>query len=288
MPLAPHRPLETATRRGRTGMRALTALLGVLLLLSGGLTACHEAADEDLGGEATAPVPVVADAPARPVPTVQPASTLPSDGGGQDVPPDHEGHLTGSGTGTDSPLTRTRITGVWPDASWTIEELPGDACAAKAPTISRWALGEDYFGCGAEEDGLIACTQVQGDEALCVLDPLERTAARIHSPAIEGFTAPAPEDPQPLMVVLADGMICEPVARDDVEHHAGRQSWLYCGENAALLLDLETASMYFQTDGPVWTAELGVGAAAPTTVPVRAILYAGTPEDVQAQGFVVG
>lgn len=285
MPLAPHRPLETAPHRGHAAARAVTALLGVLLLLLSGLTACHEAADEGLDGEATAPVPVLANSPARPVPTVEPASSDPSDDGGQQAPERH-GRLTVSGT--DAPLTRTQITGVWPDASWTIEELPGDACAAKAPEISRWVLGEDYFSCGAEEDGLIACKHVQGDEALCVRDPLERTAVRIHSPAIESFTAPSPEAPLPLMVVLADGMICEPVARDDVEHHEGRQSWLYCGENAALLLDLETASMYFQIDGPIWTAELGVGAAAPETVQVRAILYAGTPEDVQAQGFVVG
>ena len=192
------------------------------------------------------------------------------------------------GSGGGVPLTATTITGVWPDESWQIDQLPGDACASRAPTISRWVLGEDYFGCGAEEDRLIACKQLAADEALCVRDPLEKTAVRIHSPAIDGFTAPAPESPQPLLVDLADGTTCTPVARDDMDHHAGRQSWLYCGENSALLLDLATASDYFDPSDAVWTAQLGVGGAAPTVVEVRTIIYAGTPEDVMAQGFTVG
>lgn len=262
----------------------LSALL-LALLLAFSVTACSDAT--------TSPPPVTPQetAPSRPdlppqqVPTAEGHRAGPSDGGGSGA---HVDSGNGDTEGSAVPPAATTITGVWPDQSWQIEELGGDACAGRAPQISRWVLGKNYFGCGAEEDLLIACKQVQGDEALCVRDPLEKTAVRIHSPAIDGFTAPSPEAPLPLMVILADGTTCTPVARDGIDHHAGRQSWLYCGENAALLLDISTASYYFDPSGKVWTADLGVGGAAPTTVEVREIIYAGTPEDVQAQGFHVG
>jgi hypothetical protein len=192
------------------------------------------------------------------------------------------------GTDGRGPFTATTITAVWPDSTWQIQEIEGDACAGSPPAITRWALGEDFFACGADEDLLIACRQTEGEEALCVRDPLEKTAVRIHSPAVEGFTAPAPEDPLPLLVLLADGTTCAPVPRDDLEHHSGRQSWLHCGETSALLLDFTTASRYFDSADAIWTAELGVGGAEPTEVEVRALIYAGTPEDVEAQGFIVG
>ncbi|WP_299301451.1 hypothetical protein [uncultured Brachybacterium sp.] len=229
------------------------------------------------------PPPAGQNAPPKRVPSAEGGGADPSDGGGTGA------HVeSGDRDESDEPPTATTITGVWPDQSWQIEELEGDACADRAPQISRWVLGKNYFSCGATEDLLIACKQVQGDEALCVRDPLEKTAVRIRSPAIDGFTAPAPEDPLPLMVVLAEGSICTPVPRDSIEHHAGRQSWLYCGENSALLLDITTANSYFDPSGEVWTADLGVGGAAPTVVEVREIIYAGTPEDVEAQGFRAG
>lgn len=256
--------------------RLPTALLSALLLVLG-LAAC----------DGSAPPPTDAETPiaGRNLPCHQVPSVDAEEGSSSAQDP--AAHVE-AGSGGGAPLTATTITGVWPDESWQIEELAGDACAGRPPSISRWVLGEDYFGCGNEEDHLIACKQVTGDEALCVRDPLEKTAVRIHSPAIDGFTAPAPESPQPLLVALADGTACTPVARDDMDHHAGRQSWLYCGENSALLLDLATASDYFDPDGAVWTAELGVAGAAPTVVEVRTILFAGTPEDVAAQGFTVG
>ena len=256
--------------------RPLALLSALLLALV--LAACSGAAPPP-EPEPPEPPSAGSDLPGHQVPSVDADAPVPSEG-------EPGAHVDGSGEG--APLTATTITGVWPDQSWQIEELEGDACADRAPQISRWVLGENYFGCGAEEDLLIACKQVQGDEALCVRDPLEKTAVRIHSPAIDGFTAPSPEAPLPLMVILADGTTCTPVARDGIDHHAGRQSWLYCGENAALLLDISTASYYFDPSGKVWTADLGVGGAAPTTVEVREIIYAGTPEDVQAQGFHVG
>lgn len=264
--------------------RPLALLSALLLALALALAAC--------GGGATAPEPTEPPIagkklPGEQVPTADAGDPTPSEGEEEGDP---EAHLDGSRElgGESAPFTATTITGVWPDESWQIEELAGDACAGRAPEISRGVLGEDYFGCGAEEDRLIACKQVAGEEALCVRDPLEKTAVRIHSPAIVGFTAPAPEAPKPLLVVLADGTTCTPVPRDDVDHHAGRQSWLHCGEYSALLLDFASASFYFDPSGPVWTAELGVGGAAPTVVEVRTIIYAGTPEDVEAQGFQVG
>ena len=216
------------------------------------------------------------------VPTIEAEATAPAeadDGGPALVGPDGR---------EDDPFSATVITGVWPDESWTIAELEDDACGDRPPQISRWALGEDYFACGDPDDQLIACKQETADTALCVSDPLEKTAVHIQDPAIESFTAPAPEDPLPLMVILADGTTCTPVPRDVLDHHEGRQSWLHCGENSALLLDLATASTYFDPHGPIWTADLGVGGAAPTEVEVREIIYAGTPQDVEAQGFRAG
>ena len=192
------------------------------------------------------------------------------------------------GSASSEPLTATSITGVWPDESWQIEEIPGDACGDRPPEISRWALGEDYFTCGAEEEQLLACHRTEGDEALCVRDPLTRSAALIRSPGIAEFTAPAPEGVLPLAVVLEGGMTCSAVPRDDREHHAGRQSWLHCGETSALLLDSATASRYFDPSGAVWRGDLGRRGHSPTTVNIRTILYAGLPDDVAEQGFDQG
>ncbi|AXK46755.1 hypothetical protein [Brachybacterium saurashtrense] len=265
-----------AHRRSTSLFRTVYAAL----LLALALGACH--AGDGPAEETPSAAPPAPERTGVPTPQQLPTADAPSE--------------EPSGTGTPgeagtrrAPVTATEITGIWPDGTWALhEELEGDACGDSPPVISRWALGQDYFTCGAPEDRLLACKQESDDRALCVRDPMEKTAVRIRSPGIEGFTAPAPEDPLPLMVILADGTTCAPVPRDDLEHHAGRQSWMHCGEGAALLLDLTTASRYFEVEGAVWTVDLGVGRSEPVEVEVREVLYAGTPEDVAAQGFTAG
>lgn len=261
--------------------RPRVVFLAGALLCAALLAACGDGPGELPGTpSAEAPIPSPEASPQQ-VPSVEQGEPVPTD-------PEHSTRARVEGSSSHSPLTATTITGVWPDESWQIEESAGDACGDRPPEISRWALGEDYFTCGPEEDRLLACHQVEGDEALCVRDPLQRTAVRIHSPGIEEFTAPAPEGALPLLVVLEDGTTCSAVLRDDREHHGGRQSWLYCGENSALLLDAATASRYFDPSSAIWRAELGRRGGPPTTVDVRTIIYAGTPEDVREQGFEVG
>lgn len=189
-----------------------------------------------------------------------------------------------SASAGDRELDKTVLTMVWPDESWDIEEISEDPCATSGPTISRMGLGEDYFTCGSDEMNLVACKQVEGDEALCVQNVMERKAARIHSPAAQTHTSPPAEGAIPMGVILADGTTCSYVMGDHMSHYEGRQSWVHCGENAALLLDLVDALSYFDPSEDVWTAELGVGMQPPETVDVAEIIYVATPEDAEDQG----
>lgn len=194
--------------------------------------------------------------------------------------------------GTSSPtqggrqIDTTVLTMVWPDETWEIEEISEDPCETGEATISRMGLGEDYFTCGPTAMGLAACKQVSGQEALCVQNVMERKAARIHSPAAEAHTSPPAEGVIPMGVILADGTTCSYVTHDHMDHYEGRQSWVHCGENAALLLNLTDGSGYFDADGKVWTAELAVGMQPPETVDVAEIIYVATPEDAEAQGEI--
>lgn len=194
-------------------------------------------------------------------------------------------------TAESPPLTRTRVAGVWPDSTWEIVDLPGNACAGSLPRATDWAIGEDYFRCGSADKRLLVCRAVQGGkagEALCVRDPLTRSAARIRSSMLVGFTSPASEMPNPMVVVLADGTQCGAVPRDDLEHRAGRQSWLHCGADSALLLDQTTATLYFDREEPVWTAELEEHGGEPRQVEVREVLFAASDEDLRDWGFTAG
>ncbi|MBB5832859.1 hypothetical protein [Brachybacterium aquaticum] len=290
MPARRPQPVRTQPRRPQP--RA-AALLAAALLLAGMLAAC--------GGSVEEPAPTAQDTiPARVgEPRQVPVASAPS---GSDEGTAGKGSSAGGptdGAASDgeaadgrapgaAPPTRTRISGVWPDESWQVEELPGDACEGRAPQRTRWAIGEARFACGAPADLLIACAPVGGDEALCLQDVSERRAARIHSPAIAGYAEPAMEQPHPMLVVLADGTICEAVGRDDMDHNAGRQSWLHCGEDSALLLDQRSASEYFDREDGLWTAELGVGARAPRTVAVREAVFAATEEDLDEHGWELG
>ena len=191
----------------------------------------------------------------------------------------------------DPPLTRTRVAGIWPDEDWEIVDLPGDACAGTLPEATHWAIGEDFFRCGSADKRLLVCRAVEGGqvgEALCVRDPLTRSAARIRSSMLVGFTSHASEMPNPLVVVLADGTQCGAVPRDDLEHRAGRQSWLHCGADSALLLDQTTATLYFDREEPVWTAELEEHGGEPRRVEVREVLFAASDEDLREWGFTAG
>lgn len=264
----------------RRPARAVRTLACAALLLGGALTGCaEEAADE----EPSAPAPTIAVRRAAP-------QEVPSAVGGD---PEEVPSTAGLGAPIpdEEPLTRTKVHVIWPDESWEIADLPGDACAGSLPTGTDWALGEDFFRCGSAHKRLLVCRAVDGGEpgeALCVRDPLTRSAARIRSTMLMGYTAHASEMPNPLVVVLADGTQCGAVPRDDVEHRAGRQSWIHCGGSAALLLDQSTATVYFDHEEPVWTAELEVHGSDPRRVEVREVLYAGTPEDLREWGFTIG
>lgn len=276
-------PASAASSPRRARPRRALALCGALLL-GAVLTGCGEESADD--GPST-PAPTIAIRRAEP-------QELPS---AVVAAPEPEAEPSPSAAGPDAsapeqePPTRTQVHVIWPDESWEIADLPGDACAGSLPTATDRALGEDFFRCGSADKRLLVCRAVEGgesDEALCVRDPLTRTAARIRSTMLVGYTAHASEMPHPLVVVLADGTQCGAVPRDDVEHHAGRQSWIHCGESAALLLDQSTATAYFDREEPVWTAELEMHGSEPRRVAVREVLYAGTPEDLREWGFTVG
>lgn len=258
-------------------------LLGAVLTGCGPEPAAPTPSDEATPASAT--VAVRQDAPQ--VVPLAPAPDPTSPSAAQDADP------TASGTAVaeDPPLTSTRVAGIWPDEDWEIADLPGDACAGTLPEATDWAIGEDYFRCGSADKRLLVCRAVQGGkagEALCVRDPLTRSAARIRSSMLVGFTSPASEMPNPLVVVLADGTQCGAVPRDDLEHRAGRQSWLHCGADSALLLDQTTATLYFDREEPVWTAELEEHGGEPRRVEVREVLFAASDEDLRDWGFTAG
>lgn len=281
-PAASSRPVRP--RHAAPVARALA--LSSALLLGAVLTGCgpERAAPEQAGTSTTAPATVAVrqDAPQE-VP-LAPVSSPPA-GQGEDLA------ASGRSSAEDPPLTSTRVAGIWPDEDWEIVDLPGDACAGTLPEGTDWAIGEDYFRCGSADKRLLVCRAVQGGkagEALCVRDPLTRTAARIRSSMLVGFTSPASEMPNPLVVVLADGTQCGAVPRDDLEHRAGRQSWLHCGADSALLLDQTTATLYFDREEPVWTAELEEHGGEPRRVEVREVLFAASDEDLRDWGFTAG
>lgn len=284
-PAASSRPVRP--RHAAPVARALA--LSSALLLGAVLAGCgpERAAPEQAGTSTTAPATVAVrqDAPQEVPLAPAPDPTSPSPA--QDADP------TASGTAVaeDPPLTRTRVAGIWPDEDWEIADLPGDACAGTLPEGTDWAIGEDYFRCGSADKRLLVCRAVQGGEAgeaLCVRDPLTRTAARIRSSMLVGFTSHASEMPNPLVVVLADGTQCGAVPRDDLEHRAGRQSWLHCGADSALLLDQTTATLYFNREEPVWTAELEEHGGEPRRVEVREVLFTASDEDLREWGFTAG
>lgn len=99
------------------------------------------------GGSVEEPAPTAQDTiPARVgEPRQVPVASAPS---GSDGEPEGEGPADGAtdgsgsaggdaaGVGPPGPAlpTSTRISGVWPDESWQIEEIPGDACEGRAPS----------------------------------------------------------------------------------------------------------------------------------------------------------
>lgn len=283
-PAAPRR--LAAARHPAAAGRAL-ALSGALLL-GAVLTGClagPAAPEATESTSAPATIAVRQDAPQEVPLAPDPSPTTPSAGQHEDPA------VSGRTSAEDPPLTRTRVAGIWPDEDWEIVDLPGNACAGSLPRATDWAVGEDYFRCGSADKRLLVCRAVEGGqagEALCVRDPLTRSAARNRSSMLVGFTSHASEMPNPLVVVLADGTQCGAVLRDDLEHCAGRQSWLHCGADSALLLDQTTATLYFDREEPVWTAELEEHGGEPRRVEVREVLYAASDEDLREWGFTAG
>lgn len=266
------------------------------LLLAAALSGClgPERAPESPPGPETEQSVETEEAPHE-LPTVDDSDGTSEDaegetaaGGTEDSGAEASGGQQGAGTPSEDgrQIDKTVLTMVWPDETWEIQEISEDPCKEGEATISRMGLGEDYFTCGPTAMGLAACKQVSDQEALCVQNVMERKAARIHSPAAETHTSPPAEGVIPMGVILADGTTCSYVTHDHMDHHEGRQSWVHCGENAALLLNLTDGSGYFDADGEVWTAELAVGMQPPETVDVAEVIYVATPEDAGAQGDI--
>lgn len=176
-------------------------------------------------------------------------------------------------------------TAVWPDSSWTITDYGSDdPCRMSTAEPSPYAAGADYFMCGSTAASLRACKHTTGDEALCVNDPADKKATRIHSASAKGFHSAAPKDPSPVGAVLADGTVCSPMNHDHGQHYQNRMGWLSCSDDRVLLTDEATKSHYFDTSKPVWTAE-AVPASGPvpsTQVQVREVRFVATPDDAQA------
>lgn len=191
-----------------------------------------------------------------------------------------------SPTATDEPDdpeagATTAIEHIWIDDSWSVDDSQADYdhCAQGGAYASPWSDQEGYFICGSNAAGLKACRITPGsEEVLCIVDGLDKTAARFTSPtAAETADGPLDEEqpPIPLYVALADGAVCAPITRDHDQHFGGMFSWYRCDDGSELLTADEIDATFEKEDGGIWTAQRSVDKGAPEQVRVARAVFAG-------------
>jgi len=170
----------------------------------------------------------------------------------------------------------TELTTLWVDDSWTIEERDDDPCSFSGATVSPYSEQEDVFTCGATADSLLACMIEDGDTAVCITNPLERTAMRFDSPTARDALDAGLEvegEPIPMTVELADGALCATVSHDHDTHWDGEFSWYRCDDGSELLTDEDITHTF--DEGEPWTVQRSVDTGAPEETAVAVVAFAG-------------
>lgn len=197
-----------------------------------------------------------------------------SEGSGDDS---DEGSDDGSGsTGQGA----TTISDLWPDDTWTIEDLGEDLCEMGGKTRSPFASDDDMFVCGPTAAGVEACDMTEGSEVLCITDPLEHMAVRFDSPTAQSQDDMDQGDGDllPLFVTLddgsADGVTCATISHDHDRHWHDKLSWYRCDDGSELLTD-ELIEETFDRSDDTWTVQRSVDKKKPETVSVMDAVFAG-------------
>jgi hypothetical protein len=174
----------------------------------------------------------------------------------------------------------TAISDLWPDATWTIEDLDEDLCEMGGKTRSPFASDDDMFVCGPTAAGVEACDMTEGSEVLCITDPLEHTAVRFGSPTAQSQDDMHQGDGDllPLFVTLddgsADGVTCAMISHDHDRHWHDKLSWYRCDDGSELLTD-ELIEETFDRSDDTWTVQRSVDKKKPETVSVMDAVFAG-------------
>jgi hypothetical protein len=174
----------------------------------------------------------------------------------------------------------TAISDLWPDDTWTIEDLDEDLCEMGGKTRSPFASDDDMFVCGPTAAGVEACDMTEGSEVLCITDPLEHTAVRFGSPTAQSQDDMHQGDGDllPLFVTLddgsADGVTCATISHDHDRHWHDKLSWYRCDDGSELLTD-ELIEETFDRSDDTWTVQRSVDKKKPATVSVMDAVFAG-------------
>lgn len=276
--------------------RRLLTVLAALPLLLLGVTACGGASQETPSASAsgseepTTPTEEATSGDDEDSPTEESSPTsIEATRAGDDAStgdPTEPEDGTDDGTADDGGATSedaaapdpgsTEITTLWVDDSWTIEERDDDPCSFSGATVSPYSEQTEVFTCGATADSLLACMFEEGDTAVCITDPLERTALRFDSPTARDALDTGLEveaEPIPLTVELEDGALCATVAHDQDTHWGGRFSWYRCDDGSELLTDEDIATTF--AEGDPWTVQRSVDQGAPEDTAVAVMSFAG-------------
>lgn len=169
----------------------------------------------------------------------------------------------------------TRISTVWVDDGWDIEEVSTDVCGPAGSYASPYSQQDEVFTCGPTAASALACIDSGGGDTTCITNALGRKAIHFDSPSIAGEQPGAREGESiPLYVELSDGTRCETISHDHDQHWQQKFSWYRCTDGSELLTDQEIGDT-FDTDAEAWTVQRSVDKQAPETDHVAVAAYAG-------------
>ena len=257
-------------------MHRITSASAAAALLVIGLSACGSGSGSEESAKPTTVTTTVTPSSSATQEEPEESTSTSSSSSTSESPtstaPEETSTSTTSDEGGEQP---TRITTVWVDDSWQIEEVSTDVCELAGGYASPYSQQDDVFTCGPTAASALACIDSGGGDTTCITNALGRSAIHFDSPTIAG-EQPKPREggPIPLYVELPGGARCATISHDHDQHWQQKFSWYRCTDGSELLTD-KSIDDTFDTDSPAWTVQRSVDKGAPETVRVATAAYAG-------------
>lgn len=250
---------------------SIPAALSTLLLVAASALLVGCSAGDDAAAP-TATASSAATASAAPTESATATAAPTSDSASSGAPSESASATTAAA----EPDAATRISYVWPDQTWSIEDQDVDLCAMSGGYVAQSTDQPGFFVCGPTAASVEACEADASYLVTCILDAPARMAIRFQAtPETAAITAgEVPADPSPLYVRLENGAECASLSHDHDQHWNGTLSWFYCTDGSELLTtDYDTDT--FDRTSDRWIVHRSVDKAAPEDMAVAEAYFAG-------------